>query len=324
MVDIALSPDGRFAYVADDRRTGKGPGDSENGDVGRITVLRIEDNGQLEPVQTLLGPDRCLDGIRAICAHPDGRTIFATCWSPGTLVVLNRDAKSGRLSVRQVLSSEADGIGVLNGAVTAACSPDGQFVYTVSGRFTDDGPSVAFNFAAAFGSDSGLIRRGLVGAGTDGAGLAGTALAGSGFQAAGLQAVEPSESTVVQGVGVFRLTSDGKLSAVQTIETGGKGQIALRGGNQLLVSADGRRLYVSGTTSGTLVGFVRDSSTGKLTHEQTLKHNDSGFTGLNGANGIAESPDGRFLYVTGENAGSVTVLGRVSNDLADQQRAEVP
>ncbi|MEO2014633.1 MAG: beta-propeller fold lactonase family protein [Fuerstiella sp.] len=317
-IDIALSPDGQFAYVADDRRKGRSSGDSENGDIGRITVLRIEDDGQLEPVQTLLGPDRCLDGIRAVCAHPDGRTIFATCWKAGTLVVLDRDVKTGRLSVRQVLSSKADGPGVLNGAVTAACSPDGQFVYTVSGRFTDDAPNVAINFARAvdnllvpitIGKDDGLFRIGLPGAGLNAVDFDAVRL-----QGAGLQPAELSEPTVAQGVGVFRLTSDGKLSTVQTVRTGGQGQIALRGGNQLLVTADCRRLYVSGTTSGTLVGFVRDSSTGRLTHEQTLKYDDSDLKGLNGANGIAESPDGRFLHVTGERAGSVTVLHRVSQE----------
>ena len=78
--------------------------------------------------------------------------------------------------------------------------------------------------------------------------------------------------------------------------------------------------HVSGTTSGTLVSFVRNPSTGKLTLEQTLKYEDSDLKGLNGANGIAESPDGRFLYVTGEHAGSVTVLKRVSAEGANRRK----
>lgn len=121
------------------------------------------------------------------------------------------------------------------------------------------------------------------------------------------------------GVGVFRLTSDGKLSAVQTIRTGGEGEIELRGGNQLLVSHDGSRLFISGTTSGTLVSFVRNPLTGKLTLEQTLSHNEPEMQGLDGANGIAESSDGRFLYVTGEKAGAVSVLKRVASPKENRQ-----
>jgi len=277
-IDIAISPDSRFVYVADERHPKRFKPGSEKGDVGRITVLKITDKGQLEPVQTLLGSDRCLDGIRSICAHPDGRTLFATCWEAGTLVVLNRDVKTGRLSIRQVLSSKSKRLSVLNGVMTADCSPDGQFVYTVSGRFTDKGP----------------IRNILEPSGE-------------------------SVSTIPQGVGVFRLTSDGRLSTVQTIRTGGEGEIELRGGNQLLVSHNGSRLFVSGTTSGTLVSFVRNPQTGKLTLEQTLSHNEPEMQGLDGANGIAESSDGRFLYVTGEKAGAISVLKRVVSQKDNRQ-----
>lgn len=205
-IDVALSPDGQFAYVPDSRRPGRGSEDTE-GDFGRVTTFRINDDGTLTSVDTLPGPDRCLDGVRAICSHPDGRTLFAVSSRSNTLVVLDRNAESGKVSVRQVLSHDKDELSVLNGAMTTTCSPDGQFVYAVGGRFLDANTSFGFTFQA-----DGTIQQ--------------------------VEESKPEELSP-QGIGVFRLTSDGTLAVVQSIEVHKRDDIDLRGGNQLLVSKDG-------------------------------------------------------------------------------------
>ncbi len=97
---------------------------------------------------------------------------------------------------------------------------------------------------------------------------------------------------------------------MQTIDVSRRKDVKLLGGNQLHVSRDGSRLYVSGTNNGSLLSFLRDKTTGELTLEQTLHHSADNHNGLNGANGIAESPDGRFLYVTGEHGNAINVLRR--------------
>ena len=107
------------------------------------------------------------------------------------------------------------------------------------------------------------------------------------------------------GVGVFRFLDDGKLEHVQSISVAGS-PLHLRGCNQLQVSRDGKRLFVSGTGSGTFTSFLRNQKTGKLLleHEITVDK----FETLAGANGIAESHDGKHIYVTGENAKAINVM----------------
>ncbi len=271
-IDIGLSPDGRFVYVADDRSPGRGSKEPKGYD-GRILALKLYENGILDPIQTYLGEKECFNGIRSVCSHPDGKTLFAACWRPGTLVVVNRDVDSGTLSVRQILSKEEKGLEVLNGAMTVVCSSDGKFVYTSSGMFSERSNSLKNN---VIGSNGRIY--------TD----------------------------VPQGVGVFRITKEGKLTTEQTILTGGEGQLDLRGCNQLLVTADGKRVYVSGSASSTIGCFARNKTTGKLVHEQTLKYDVDKLPGIKQANGFAESQDGQFLYVTGEGSGAVSVFKRVS------------
>ncbi len=145
-IDVALSPDGRFAYIADARRKDRGTGDGEKHDWGRILVLSISDDGQLGFVESFAGKDRCLDGCRALVCHPDGTTLFATGRTAGTLSVLNRNPETGKLSLRQVISANDDGLSVLQGVMTPVCSPDGQFVYTASGRFTSQGGITSLAF----------------------------------------------------------------------------------------------------------------------------------------------------------------------------------
>jgi 6-phosphogluconolactonase (cycloisomerase 2 family) len=41
-IDVALSPDGQFAFVSDSRRSGRGSEDTD-GDFGRVTTFRIKD-----------------------------------------------------------------------------------------------------------------------------------------------------------------------------------------------------------------------------------------------------------------------------------------
>ena len=144
-VDAAFSPDSRFVYVIDST----GPGGADGVRTGSVTVFRISEKGKLEFIEANTGESSCFSGARGIAIHPDGKTIVVTASSAGTLVVLDRDAKTGKTTVRQVLKDEEGDVHGLDGAMGVALSQDGQFVYTSAGRFQGDSAVGVYKFDKA-------------------------------------------------------------------------------------------------------------------------------------------------------------------------------
>lgn len=92
---------------------------------------------------------------------------------------------------------------------------------------------------------------------------------------------------------------------------------------QVAVSADGANVYVTGNASDSIATFTRDVDTGGLTHLVTAREGqgygcvlfpspscDGNVSGLDGAYGIALSPDGQYVYVSSVVSDSVVVLRR--------------
>ena len=92
------------------------------------------------------GRDNCFANARGITVHPDGKTIVVVSSQAGSLVVLNRDASSGKTTVRQVIGDDRGDVRGLDGAMGVALSPDGQFVYTSAGRFRGDDAIGVYKF----------------------------------------------------------------------------------------------------------------------------------------------------------------------------------
>jgi predicted outer membrane repeat protein len=101
---------------------------------------------------------------------------------------------------------------------------------------------------------------------------------------------------------------------------------------QVAVSADGRNVYATGYGGDSLVTFARDADTGEIAHVDTVRDGtgygcvlNQGCTGtvsgLNGASGIALSPDGKFIYVSSVNDDSVVVFRRDQNSGAASSTA---
>ncbi len=106
-----------------------------------------------------------------------------------------------------------------------------------------------------------------------------------------------------------------KLGCAATQEGLG-GASGVYGGNGTAVSADGKSVYVVGTDDNAVVSFTRDPSTGALTPQGCVADAGSKLgcaatqDGLDGASGIAVSPDGTSVYVASINDSAIVRLGR--------------
>lgn len=84
----------------------------------------------------------------------------------------------------------------------------------------------------------------------------------------------------------------------------------LAGAVHLAVSSDGRMVYVAGNSDDAIAVFSVDSLSNTLRFIEAKKDNLGGVDGLNGAHSLAISPDGKYLYATGDTDDAVVTFSR--------------
>jgi 6-phosphogluconolactonase (cycloisomerase 2 family) len=109
---------------------------------------------------------------------------------------------------------------------------------------------------------------------------------------------------------VFKLGEDGNLSLVQELVNGTAELRGYLGGNEILVSRDGRNVYAVASRSNSLASFQRDRESGKLTQMQALIHETEGVGPLQIVSGLAISPDGKYVYAAAEGDGAISIFER--------------
>ncbi len=288
---VAVSPDGNFAYTA---------GSSAKG--GRIAVA------QKNPVLGFLG-NQALGDSRAdlsspdgLAVSPDGNFLFATSYSNNALVTYHRNLATGAITYLSTLTHA----GMAN-AYGVTFSPDNQYAYV---NAYGDGDIVVFKQTSGVWGYSSLINA--------------TSYTTKTLNAATSVTVSPDGRNVyvtALNAGIFdgdlavysRNTATGALTPLQTRFQGdmldGSSLDGLQGANDIKVSPDGLNVYVASWYSNALVSFRRDPFTGKLTWLNTL-NNSGGVTGLGHAAGVAISPDGMHVYVTGQSDNALDVFNR--------------
>jgi len=107
-----------------------------------------------------------------------------------------------------------------------------------------------------------------------------------------------------------RNTTTGTLTFLERFTNDVAGVTGIAGAVGVLVSPEGRTVYVSGHQTSSVAIFQRNLSTGRLTYAGVV--NLSGITGQGGAFRAAVTDDGRFLYVPNFN-NALVVFARNAN-----------
>jgi 6-phosphogluconolactonase len=100
-------------------------------------------------------------------------------------------------------------------------------------------------------------------------------------------------------VSVFTV-KDGALQEIQTLSTLPPGAETRNTTAEILISGDGRHLYVTNRGHDSIAVFAVDRATGLLTRTENIP--SGGRTPRN----IRLSPDGDYLFAANENGGNIT------------------
>ena len=322
---LAIAPDGRFAYVGDyygtlalarDRETGAlrlidytGRGaasieispdgrflyESGNGTIGAagITAFRRGPDGKLAFVGTW---NRNGAGAADIEVSPDGNQLYAT--AEHGVAIFDRNESTGALAFRRVQGG-APGGPELDGITSLALSRNGNFLY-VGSNWSSSGVTTLSR-----GDDGDLAWIAFMDSGTC-------------FCDTGDLEVAPDGSHVLFGSNGMVGPGDGQVVAAPD----GKVAYATEPGKnrirEVAIPPAGSPRRTAWDWNGAI---ERDPGTGELqpaaaTPVVRLYHEgDAGMRGIRHAQSLTLSPDGDFLYVTGEKGGwqsegTVAVLRR--------------
>jgi 6-phosphogluconolactonase (cycloisomerase 2 family) len=315
---ITVSPYGKHVYTASD-------GDnavavfSREAATGKLTYVELLKDGGTD------GSGNAIDGLDdaySVTVSPDGKHVYIAGKSDDAVAMFTRDATTGKLTFVEMLKDggtdgSGNAINGLDGANSVMVSPDGEHVYAAS---AGDDAVVVFTRDAVTGKLT-FVETLLNGA-TDGSGNV-----IDGLNEAVFITVSPDGNHVYvagrsdDAVAVFtRETSTGRLTYVEKLKDGatdGAGNAIddLNAPRSVMVSPDGKHVYAAAYDDDAATVFTRDGSTGKLTYVETLK--DNGFdgsgtmwNGLDYANSVTVSPDGKYVYAVGLDDDAVVTFAR--------------
>lgn len=311
---LALSPDGRHAYVSSESLDAIVVF-SRNVTNGHLTLLQQYDANATGFAAALL------DGPLHAVVSPDGDNVYVASENDNAIAVFARNSASGALTFvenqEQGVVGSPDSAGPnagLTGVRRLLISADGESLYAagagsnavaVFDRNTTTG-ALAFLEAEVTGVDDATDAGGTVQAMSQPSGLALSANGEHLYVASrGGNAVQVFDRDADSGS-----ADHGRLSYRTAYVDGLLGIDDLVGAFAVVVSDDGRHVYVSAESENAVVLFDR-SNDGTLEARRVWKHDAGTLPGLTGPQGLAMTPDGLDVFVAGLADDSVTVFERM-------------
>ncbi len=237
------------------------------------------------------GPN--LTGAHDIVVSPDNKHVYVAAALDDALTAFTRNSTTGELTFLATYPNGTGGVNSLDSCRGVAISPDGKHVYTAAllssavTAFSRNASTGALTFLAATFDDvnPGPTSPGLTGAQD-------LALSPDGKH---LYVTARSEDAITT---YSRNATTGLLTFVQTLFDNSGGVNGLDAAEGVFVSPDGKHVYVAAEEDNAVSVFSRNASTGALTFVEAKVDGLGGADGLNNANDLVVSPDGKHLYVT--------------------------
>ncbi|KFF68177.1 membrane protein [Pectobacterium brasiliense] len=275
--------------------------------------------------------------VSAISVSQDGKTLLVT-GSEGNnnsgktyLRVYARDAETGELTLLQSftqgeqddLSTPTIEVNGLNTITTLVQSKDGSSVYVAGGsgsayslvQFSRDTTTGLLSYVGIVATQDVNGVSGLDAAVSE------IVLSDDGTSLYAINGVTPTDGSTNKNAVVFfsRNTTSGALTFVGSLV--GSDTIPLRSPSGIVLSSDGTSAYISNLGNNSITVLSRDAETGALDYVTTINKStiaadtnsaeipqDDRY--LNGLQDIVISPDNRFVYVSSNSQGTVSIFSR--------------
>ncbi len=307
---MALSPDGRFLYVAAETDGAlsifERNGDSGSPDFGRLYFVDAIIDGN---------PVIGLGGAFDIAISPDGLDLYVVSRTAQSVMVFRRDPSTGLLTYVERKFEGGDDVPLqaLQGPRDIVITPDGVHLYVAA---QDSDAVTSFRRDAATGRLSfvevihNLDFQGSVT--VNGLDFVRSLALSPGGRF--LYAVSLADDAVV----VFERNRDGdspdfgRLTYVESLRDDTGGADGLDGATAVALGPDGGHLYVAGFNDDAVAVFRRDWTDGRLTPIEVFTDGDPALVNLDGASGLAILPDGSKLLVTAANDAALTIFDRTA------------
>ena len=247
-----------------------------------------------------------MDQAVSVTASADGEFVYVTGANDDAVVIFDRQVGTGVLTYSATVTGGSQG---LNGVNTMAISNNGFSVYTSGfndnelGTYKRDELTGDLTFVEVLNTPEVTL-----------AGVSSIAISPLDKHVYVTSAANHKLYVFERDTSAPISASDyGVLTWVQTIEQGAGGVTGLLQPSDVLVSADGRHVYVSSEQSDAVVWFGRDETTGELVYGGLVSDLIASVDGLDGALALATDTSGQYIYVAGSEDHGIAVLTRTAD-----------